>query len=746
MPRSLPALPRALVLALLAVTRLAAQSPDDCASAVSIPLGVTPFSTLSATTDGPSPCALLGGDVWFTFEAPAGSIYRFALCANTTYDAALAIHDGAAPCPPAPTDLLGCDDDACAGAGPPIVELALASAQVVRLQVGGYNGALGVGEISITDIGSLGVGDLCSDAQPISTGATPYTTLGLGTDGPPACAQIGTDRWFDFTAPTEGTWRISLCVNTGYDAAMAIYPASAPCPPASGDAIGCNDDGCGGGGPPILQIALLAGETVRLQVGGWNGASGDGEIFIEEVPPLPAGANIVVGNLFGMSQFGRLGDEVGCSIASTTCNQGAEPLDWYGNPDPRHPFITTAAYRLHEGRFEQIGLSWVKHGFAAAQTDACNFGCTPHVNGTRLGSGCSDIYGAGTNAAQGNLGPRSEIDPFTGDYDYSLSILSQPSPAFDPTERRLILKDPDIDPSLRPGASYFAEVYVLGHDDLEHADSLAWEPIGITGSPGGTWSFDDSGGATVGAAIHAWPGATVVEARDPTGLDGRVYAASRVTELGGGAWRYDYAIQNLDLTGGIGSFTLPVEEGIILTDITFHAPEQREPGYDDEPWSFDPIPGFPRWSTDPAASATPQNPLRWGAMYSFGFTADRPPMDALAILGVHEPVGSIDLSLLLPVPEPVLPEAPLFVRGDTNQDGSIDIADAIASLTCLFSCLPVCLSAEDCNDDGVWDIADPVALLGHLFLGTGSLPPPFPACGVDPTPDGLDCSLPPLCP
>ena len=98
------------------------------------------------------------------------------------------------------------------------------------------------------------------------------------------------------------------------------------------------------------------------------------------------------------------------------------------------------------------------------------------------------------------------------------------------------------------------------------------------------------------------------------------------------------------------------------------------------------------------------------------------------------------------MPEPVLPEAPLFVRGDTNQDGSIDIADAIASLTCLFSCLPVCLSAEDCNDDGVWDIADPVALLGHLFLGTGSLPPPFPECGVDPTPDGLDCSLPPLCP
>jgi len=47
--------------------------------------------------------------------------------------------------------------------------------------------------------------------------------------------------------------------------------------------------------------------------------------------------------------------------------------------------------------------------------------------------------------------------------------------------------------------------------------------------------------------------------------------------------------------------------------------------------------------------------------------------------------------------------------------------------------------AADANDDGELDIADPIAILGHLFLGAGDLPPPSAACGIDRTPDGLDC-------
>jgi hypothetical protein len=89
-----------------------------------------------------------------------------------------------------------------------------------------------------------------------------------------------------------------------------------------------------------------------------------------------------------------------------------------------------------------------------------------------------------------------------------------------------------------------------------------------------------------------------------------------------------------------------------------------------------------------------------------------------------------------------------FVRGDANGEGSIDIADPIFILTYLFvgGRAPDCLDAADVNDDGTADISDPVRLLGCLFLGAEEPPPPFGACGGDPTADDLSCNLSGGCP
>lgn len=92
-----------------------------------------------------------------------------------------------------------------------------------------------------------------------------------------------------------------------------------------------------------------------------------------------------------------------------------------------------------------------------------------------------------------------------------------------------------------------------------------------------------------------------------------------------------------------------------------------------------------------------------------------------------------------------------FVRGDSNGDGGVNIADAITNLVWLFpnsSSMTVieCLDAADMNDDGDVNIADSVSLLSYLFGGSGPAPPsPFPSCGNDPTTDTLDCDLGP-CP
>mgnify|MGYP002681516217 FL=1 len=88
-----------------------------------------------------------------------------------------------------------------------------------------------------------------------------------------------------------------------------------------------------------------------------------------------------------------------------------------------------------------------------------------------------------------------------------------------------------------------------------------------------------------------------------------------------------------------------------------------------------------------------------------------------------------------------------FKRGDTNADGRLNIADAICLLGYLFGSqddqcktgVPKCLDSADANDDGKVDVADAVKILGHLFTQTGPLPPPFEACGRDPTDDPLGC-------
>ncbi len=82
-----------------------------------------------------------------------------------------------------------------------------------------------------------------------------------------------------------------------------------------------------------------------------------------------------------------------------------------------------------------------------------------------------------------------------------------------------------------------------------------------------------------------------------------------------------------------------------------------------------------------------------------------------------------------------------FVRGDANQDGTLDISDPVVELSYLFSGVAtVCLDALDSNDDGAVDVADPIFLLGYQFAG--GLPPsaPFAGCGPDPTADGISCA------
>ena len=115
--------------------------------------------------------------------------------------------------------------------------------------------------------------------------------------------------------------------------------------------------------------------------------------------------------------------------------------------------------------------------------------------------------------------------------------------------------------------------------------------------------------------------------------------------------------------------------------------------------------------------------------------------------GVATFIGTANHSVsdvaIFEVPTPC-PPGTQFVRGDANNDGGVNIADAIFLLGQLFisgSPTTTCDDSTDFNDDASVNIADAIFLLSALFTPTGTPPPaPNPDCGDDPTMDSLDCA------
>lgn len=74
---------------------------------------------------------------------------------------------------------------------------------------------------------------------------------------------------------------------------------------------------------------------------------------------------------------------------------------------------------------------------------------------------------------------------------------------------------------------------------------------------------------------------------------------------------------------------------------------------------------------------------------------------------------------------------PNFIRGECNEDGEVDLSDAVCLLEWLFSGTPApgCVAGTNANGDKDVDIADASYLLNFLFAGTAPPTAPFPDCG-----------------
>jgi hypothetical protein len=371
------------------------------------------------------------------------------------------------------------------------------------------------------------------------------------------------------------------------------------------------------------------------------------------------GPDVIVGELLDFIQYdpGQVNGFVGLALGTDACNKGTVDAAWIALPSNNHPFIPQNLYRMSGGatnneRFEQLGQSWGKHAFAAASSDTCGFGCNG-VGGDHLGSGCSDAYGAGLNGFQDQIGSREWVNPFTGSYPSGSTSNDHTGHSHDVTSHRMLVNVDNLNTSLNPGATYFAEANYIVPDEgiwcqshptecnmYNNASYRQYTVFGIN-QP---FSFS-AAGSTVREhpAITAWTGATVNQIEPDPGNDGIWFMGYKVTNPSAGVWHYEYAVYNQNLDRAIQSFSVPLGLGAIISNIGFHAPPQQpgwahdgtlgDAGYSSAPWNVTQDPTSVTWSTESFATNQNANAIRFATLYNFRFDADQPPETTNATVG-----------------------------------------------------------------------------------------------------------------
>ncbi len=470
------------------------------------------------------------------------------------------------------------------------------------------------------------------------------------------------------------------------------------------------------GRPELAGVSL--GRAEVSAVGEWIG--GDAPAPFD--PFLPDGGGVTRGGLpdvtfcqlYGLGQHGQRDGIVGLSIATTSWNVGTGDLAWFARPSAEHPFIVMDVFRLKtvdgSERFEQIGQSWIKHAFTALTSTQCGGFCTfepGHSGGNWLGMNCTDTYGASLNAIQSGLGPRFEVDPWTGGWSYEGSHFTQGGSHDGQIDHRLQVHDADLDPDENPGATYYGSSFYVAFDDVDAMNSVAWKTTTVSGSPGGTWSFSMSGPGTfpnIGFPTDVWEGATqtllaqeipVIEFESP---DGRCILAAEATDLGGGTWHYEYALLNVDMDRQVGSFGIPIAGRTTVTNVGFHAVEHHDEQYntvdddqveiDNAPWDWEVTDSAVTWSTT-------SNPLRWGTMYNFRFDATSEPADTTVTLGLFRTGTPSTVTGATVGPTPLPP--------DCNDNGIIDRCDVDCGSAGGECDVPGCGGSQDCDGNNVPD-------------------------------------------
>ncbi len=498
--------------------------------------------------------------------------------------------------------------------------------------------------------------DQCATAQPIAGEGlfafdnTSATTDGVGT----GCdANPTRDVWFLWTAPTSEFATVRTCGFSSLDTMLAAYTPG-NCPPTA--VLACADDSCGL--QSSIAFSATAGTDYLLRFGvypGSNPGTGMLEIVMGEAgcADPSEGPDVIVGDLYDIDKWGSSGGVTSYSLGTYSCNIGDQNLRWFANTN-QHPVIAQNIYRLENGRLEQLGLSWLKHGFTALTDELCCDDCIEPGSGSLLGVGCADPYSASLNGSQPGLGPRFEVNPWTGVFAYPFTGQGQSGNVL---YKRIQIPNSEIDPALHPGADFFCEGQYVTPDDASAGNQMnnaSWRDLNVGSFSGGGWVLNLAGSTNrTEPAIMAWqaadPGVRIEHVQ--AAGDGRFYVGSDATDNGDGTWHYEFAIFNLNSERAGQKFSVPIGPGVTVSNVGFHDVNYHsgEP-FDGTDWTPTVFADRVEWQTETFAVDPDANALRWGTLYNFRFDASAAPEDDVATLTFFKPGSPASEDVLISAP------------------------------------------------------------------------------------------------
>src|SRR5712672_3462551 len=109
----------------------------------------------------------------------------------------------------------------------------------------------------------------------------------------------------------------------------------------------------------LLLTVFLTPASIMAQ---WCQTSNGPDVIVGTLGTHPAGEPSV-------TNFTSVGGIEAFSLETTSCNIGTVNVSWLQSPNTNHPVIAQNCFRLKRvngyNRFEQVGQSWLKHGFFA---------------------------------------------------------------------------------------------------------------------------------------------------------------------------------------------------------------------------------------------------------------------------------------------------------------------------------------------------------------------------------------------